>query len=103
MNIQEKVFLPSFEQVSGIQVAADLFVKQYGSVHIYICGDVLDGNNALVYLNEWYTVAAMNQGLNLIGIGDVSKDEEHFWWVSPTEQGEIQLTTLQAERKPQTT
>lgn len=101
MNIQEKVFLPSFGQVSEIQVAANLFARQYGSVHVYVRGNVMDANNTFVYLTEWYTVAAMNASLNLMGIGDMSKDEENFYWVSPTKQGEIQLTTLQEERKPQ--
>ncbi len=99
--MQEKVFLPSSGQVSKIEAAADLFAKQYGSVHVCIRGNVLDANNALVYLSEWYTIAVTSAGLNLIGVGDMSKDEEHFCWVSPTEQGEIQLTTLQEEKKPQ--
>ena len=102
MSIQEVVLLTSFRQVSEIQNAAELFAEQYGSVHIYIRGKVLGANKALIYLNTWHTVAAMNIGLNLMGVGDVSKDEENFCWVSPTVQGEIQLTTLQGERKPQT-
>ena len=102
MNVQEQVFLRSFKQVSEIQMAADLFAQQYGSVHTYIRGHVLDANNILHHLTEWYTIAATNTKLNLIGIGDVSKDEENFIWVRPTDEGEIQLTTLQAERKAQT-
>ncbi len=101
MNMQERVFLPASGRVSEIELAASLFAQQYGSVHMYIRGNVLDANNVLVYLNEWYTVAATSTSLNLIGVGDMSKDEEHFSWVSPTEHGEVQLTTLQKAKYPQ--
>ncbi len=101
MNMQERVFLPASGQVSEIELAASLFAKQYGSVHVYIRGNVLDANNTLVYLSKWYTIAATSTSLNLIGVGDMSKDDEHFSWVSPTEHGEIQLTTLQETKEPQ--
>jgi len=101
MNIQEKVFLPSFKQVSKIQDAANLFAQQYGSVHAYIRGNVLDANNILHHLTDWYTIAAMNANLNLIGVGDMSRNEETFYWVCPTDDGEILLTTLQTEAIPQ--
>lgn len=99
MMVSESVILPLPQNVREIERAAQQFAQQYRcECRLEARGHVRLEGGQMCHLQYWHTIGALDQELDLLGLGH-SQEPEALIWVAPAGSVELRLSPAKEDQE----